>query len=100
MENKMLYIRNHVPQAACYEMLAEEAIEVAHAALKIARILRGENPTPVELKKAKQKLYEEMIDLQVATDAADDPWGFVPIDYSKKVDRWYDRLVKKENEDE
>ena len=32
---------------AMYEMLAEEATELAHAAQKMARIQRGENPTPV-----------------------------------------------------
>ena len=30
--------------AACYEALAEECMELAHAALKIARVLRGDNP--------------------------------------------------------
>lgn len=34
---------------AMHEQLAEEATELAKEALKMARILRGENPTPVTM---------------------------------------------------
>ena len=33
--------------SAKLEQLAEEAAELSQAALKLARVLRGENPTPV-----------------------------------------------------
>lgn len=33
-----------VGYAAAHEALAEECMELAHAALKIARVLRGDNP--------------------------------------------------------
>ena len=33
-----------VGYAACYEALAEECMELAHCALKLARVLRGDNP--------------------------------------------------------
>lgn len=34
-------------KACLYEQLAEEATELAQAAIKMGRILRGENPSPV-----------------------------------------------------
>ena len=36
-----------IGEPAMLEQLAEEAAELSHAALKLARIIRGENPTPV-----------------------------------------------------
>ena len=48
---------------AMLEQLAEEATELAQAALKAARILRKENPTPVTLSEACVKLREEYTDV-------------------------------------
>lgn len=48
---------------AMLEQLAEEATELAHAALKLARIERGENPTPVLEKDAMDHLIEEYTDV-------------------------------------
>lgn len=48
---------------AMYEMLAEEATELAHAAQKMARIQRGENPTPVTEEEARKNLTEEFTDV-------------------------------------
>ena len=48
---------------AMYEMLAEEATELAHAAQKMARIQRGENPTPVTEEEARENLTEEFTDV-------------------------------------
>lgn len=49
--------------AAMLEQLAEEAMELAHAALKLARIERGENPTPVLKEVAMDHLIEEYTDV-------------------------------------
>lgn len=48
--------------SAMLEQLAEEATELAHAALKLARIERGENPTPVLKEDAVEHLIEEYTD--------------------------------------
>lgn len=50
-------------QPALYEQLAEEAIELAHAAQKMARKLRGENPTPVTEHFIFHNLVEEFTDV-------------------------------------
>ena len=52
-------------RAAVLEQLAEEAAEVAQAALKMARIIRGENPTPKTACEAAEALEEEMADVIV-----------------------------------
>lgn len=44
-----------IGEAATYELLAEECIELAHAALKMARVKRGENPTPATEEKVKSQ---------------------------------------------
>ena len=49
--------------AAMLEQLAEEATELAHAALKLARIERGENSTPVLKEDAMDHLIEEYTDV-------------------------------------
>lgn len=49
---------------AMLEQMAEEAAELAQAALKLARVLRAENTTPVTLEEAKMNLTEEFTDVQ------------------------------------
>jgi NTP pyrophosphatase (non-canonical NTP hydrolase) len=48
--------------AAC-EQLAEECCELAHAALKLSRAMRGTNPTPVSIQEAKDNMEEEYADV-------------------------------------
>lgn len=52
-----------IGKSAMLEQLAEEATELAHAALKLARIERGENPTPVLKEDAMDHLIEEYTDV-------------------------------------
>lgn len=54
-----------IPKAALYEALAEEATELAQASLKMARIMRRENPTPVTIDDAYDNLIEEFCDLLI-----------------------------------
>lgn len=50
------------------ELLGEECSELTHAALKMARVKRGENPTPVTENKAKENLIEEIADVYLVLD--------------------------------
>jgi hypothetical protein len=86
----MELIRTRIPEAARLEQLAEEAVELSHAALKLARILRNENPTPVDEWVARHSLMEEYTDTHVAAMAAE-----VMADSNlgaKKIARWADRI--------
>ena len=49
---------------AVLEQLAEESSELSKAALKVSRILRKENPTPITLDKALADLDEEANDVR------------------------------------
>ncbi len=49
--------------AAMLEQLAEECAELSHAALKSARILRKENPTPAVYKDTMKNVEEEFTDV-------------------------------------
>lgn len=56
-------IVEEIGYAAALEQLAEECSELAHAALKLARIMRNDNPTPVSKDEAYAKLSEEANDV-------------------------------------
>ena len=87
------YIRKSIGEAACYEQLAEEAAELAHAALKVARILRGENPTPVEIEEALKCVNEEYNDVILTSSVLEmKPDADICVD---KFTRWMDRIDKK-----
>ena len=58
-------VRELITQPALYEQLAEEATELAQAALKVARIYRNENYTPLTLGEALHNLYEEYTDVYI-----------------------------------
>ena len=84
-------------RAAVLEQLAEEAAEVAQAALKMARIIRGENPTPKTSCEAAEALEEEMADVIVCMRVLE--IGSIVIDVENvekiaeiKMKRWLDRL--------
>ncbi len=49
--------------AAMLEQLAEECAELSHAALKTARILRKENPTPATYEDSMKSVQEEFSDV-------------------------------------
>ena len=72
------------------DQLAEEATELAHACLKASRIMRGENPTPVNIREAESKLIEEWTDLCLVADVIG-----LNLDediYDAKLNRWTARL--------
>lgn len=56
-------IVNEIGEPAVLENLAEECAELAKEALKLSRILRGENPTPAGKAETIGKLIDEMADV-------------------------------------
>ena len=64
----MGYMRDHIGEPAMYEQMAEECVELAKAALKMARIERGENPTPKTKEQAMADLIEEYTDVCICGD--------------------------------
>ena len=56
-------IEKLIGKPALLEQLAEEASELTKAALKLSRIMREENPTPVTEQEAINNLIEEFSDV-------------------------------------
>lgn len=61
-------IIKQVGAPALFEGVAEEAAELAKAALKVARVMRRENPTPVTLDDAAREVVVEYSDLRIYID--------------------------------
>lgn len=59
----MKYIRSRISTGEALAQLAEEAAELAQAALKLRRVLDGTNPTPVRQREAIDHVAEEIGDV-------------------------------------
>ena len=92
-------IAKKLTKAAALEQMAEEAAELAQAALKLARILREENPTPVTEDAAELALQEEHCDVRVCARVLDEHLcllsGTTWLE-NQKMERWLKRLEEKE----
>lgn len=80
-----------IGEAATYELLAEECIELAHAALKMARVKRGENPTLATEEKVKKSIVEEWMDVNICAEDLDLPLNLDI--YEEKTERFKRRCA-------
>lgn len=93
---RMKYIRSKLDENELLCQLAEEAAELSKAASKLARIIRGKNPTPVTHIEALDNVFEELADVRVCMIAL----GYHQHDFSialrtpDKINRWVERLQK------
>lgn len=86
-------IRRDIPKTDLYEQLAEEAAELSQAANKMARVLRGTNPTPKTEEEARNSLIEEYTDVvNVGTNILDIHPDWLIGDY--KLYRWTKRIER------
>lgn len=67
----MKTIVDRIGLPAILEQTAEECAELAHACLKEARRLRGENPTPNTTPECWLAISEEMTDVQICIEMLD-----------------------------
>lgn len=89
----MYKIEHMLEKPVLFEQLAEEAVELAHASLKYARAIRGENPVRVSDDEAYAKITEEFTDviqcariLGIETDEDQ---------IAAKNQRWLDSMIEK-----
>ena len=61
----MEYIQEKLPTTELLAQLAEEATELAQAALKLRRVYDGTNPTPTTYEDALGNLHEEIADVRL-----------------------------------
>lgn len=98
------FIYENTTKASQYEQVAEEAVELAHVAQKIARILRGEQPVAkdVTFESEFEKFIEEFADMELAVAVTETIGGghfdidqkFLDI-YDAKLLRWCERIEEK-----
>ena len=89
------YIRAKLGDAELLAQIAEECSELAHASLKLRRVLDGTNPTPVTEEEAVAAFSEEYLDLILCLHAfleSDE----APDELTAKLRRWCERLKAKE----
>jgi NTP pyrophosphatase (non-canonical NTP hydrolase) len=92
------YIRSTLRRDELLCGLAEEAAELAQAALKLRRAIDCSNPTPVREAEAYEKLLEEVADVRLYEDMLrlhNDNAKMSKI-RKEKVTRWADRLRERE----
>lgn len=65
--NETISMVEHIGLAAIYEGIAEEAAELAAAAAKMGRILRGQNPTGINYDECKGRVVTELTHLSMYT---------------------------------
>lgn len=81
----------NLPATEVLAQLAEEAAELAQAALKLRRVLDGTNPTPLSESEARTALAEGRTDVSLCVDLLQIEVGKEL--YRKKYDRWRGRLL-------
>ena len=77
---------------AMYEQLAEECTELAKAALKMARVIRGENPTPKTVEEVEKDLIEEVTDVSICVSEL--KLCYDPDLWERKINRFQHRWKK------
>lgn len=92
------FVRDNLLVSDLYLALAEEASELAQAAAKQARILIGNNPSPVSQEDGESNVLEELADVYVCANVL---YGKAKDDYvsdviDKKLARWVSRLSDNE----
>lgn len=95
------YIRSHYTKKELLTRLAEEASELAQAALKLRRAMADKPDTPVSIKDAKNSLDEEIIDVFVLLDmlhlCAPYKRSMFDAGYVYKIQRLYNRIRKQDS---
>lgn len=66
--NTIEYINYMLSDEELLCQLAEEASELAQAALKLRRAMTGDNPTPVTIEQARKNLIEELADVRLVAE--------------------------------
>lgn len=88
------FIQDHIGPAAIYEQLAEECMELGKEALKYARIIRRENPTPATKKGIMFNIQEEFNDVLLVACLLKLEANTAQMNF--KLKRWEERIEEME----
>lgn len=94
----MVRVSDVLPQEEILAQLAEEASELAQAALKLRRAMDMVNPTPVSMQEAGNRLVEEIADvIVVENQLLGIDWNVIDEICKRKLGRWEGRLEAASN---
>lgn len=95
-------IRDKLTQEELLAQMAEEAMELGHAALKLRRAYDGTNPTPVKRSEAFENIKEEIADVRLLIHMLnlDRHWPEYDRIAEKKLKRWAQRLEEVDHGEE
>ena len=96
----MNFIKRKVPVEELLTGLAEEAAELAQAALKLRRTFNGVNPTPISEEQAMERLYEEIADVKLYVSLLDVNPQYISEVMQHKLSRWRDRIEERDKKNE
>ena len=98
--NTYQFIRERVPKEELLALLAEEATELAQAALKLRRVYDGTNPTPVTHDVSYDNLKEEIADVMLVIDVLGVGRDHMErcMIQANKLSRWVRRLEERAEE--
>ena len=91
------FIKMNLPVTEILAGLAEEASELAQAALKLRRVFDKTNPTPKSEEEAIECLYEEIADVKLYLSMIDIPNVYIDEIMQTKEKRWALRLLAHDN---
>lgn len=99
MKKEINAIREKLPTEELLAQLAEECIELGHAALKLRRVLFGLNPTPTPHADAYENVQEEIADILLVLKVLG--YDYQSACYREmmncKAQRWVNRLSGKDD---
>lgn len=93
------YVREKLSRPDQVAQLAEEASELCHAALKLERVLRGTNPTPVLEGDALLKVVDKTADVMNVLEVLGIEESYrarIVLEQFEKMDRWVERIKERE----
>lgn len=94
------YVKEQLSVEELLCQLAEEASELAKAALKLRRVLDGSNPTPVTYDEAMENIHEEIADVRLLLELLELTNKPVQTEIMvAKLTRWTERLKAARQED-
>lgn len=86
------HIADRMPLPALLDGLIEECAELQQGCAKLARAIRGENPTPVTPDAACAWIAEEMCDILIYMDVLARHGLIADANTDEKLTRWVNRL--------
>lgn len=90
----MNIIKKEIPVTELLAGLAEEASELAQAALKLRRVFDKTNPTPAKEEEAIEHLWEEIADVKLYVSMLDVNPREISRIMCEKQKRWESRLAR------